>query len=71
MKLNYEPTPYETAEDLIGYSVTVSYPIIDDYHCIAVVSYNGMEVGCYSDKPLKSGDVLTIKSYYEGIYFIL
>ena len=69
MKFNSEPTT-KSKTDLIGEVVIVYIPLPNG-NCICKVdapSYT--EITCKADTEVQLGDILTIKSYKDGIYYI-
>lgn len=70
MMFHSEPTE-KCGLDLIGYAVTVVL-VSDGGSCIcAPANLTYRELKCFSDTPVKIGDIKHIASYKDGIYHIL
>lgn len=69
MKLNYEPTA-KLGSNLVGNSVVVYVPLKDNKCICTITSPYYMEIICMSDCEVRVGDILIIKEYKNGIYYI-
>lgn len=69
MKFNSEPTVKSKA-DLVGEVVIVYIPLPNGNCVCKVDAPNYTEITCKADAEVKVGDILTIKSYKDGIYYI-
>lgn len=69
MKFNSEPT-MKSKTDLIGEVVMVYVPLPNGNCVCKVDSPSYTEIICKADTEVKVGDILTIKSYKDGIYYI-
>lgn len=60
----------KTGNDLIGYKVTVYCPL-SNYRCTCAVSTpDYIEILCQAPRNVKPGEVLTIVSYEDGVYYL-
>lgn len=66
-KLSYEPSIKEK-ENLIGEKVTILFPLSNDFYNCRLDDYRELKCKCCEKKNV--GDILTIKSYHNNIYYI-
>ena len=69
MKFNSEPTT-KSKTDLVGEVVIVYVPLPNGNCVCKVDAPNYTEITCKADTEVKVGDILTIKSYKDGVYYI-
>lgn len=69
MKFNSEPT-IKSKSDLVGEVVIVYVPLSNGKCICKVNAPNYTEIMCKADTNVQMGDILTIKSYKDGIYYI-
>lgn len=69
MKFNSEPT-VKAKSDLVGKVVMVYIPLPNGNCVCKVNAPSYTEITCKADSEVKVGDILTIKSYKDGIYYI-
>lgn len=69
MKFNSEPT-VKAGSDLIGEVVMVYLPLSNGTCICKVNAPEYREITCQADTEVSVGDILSIKSYKDGIYYI-